>query len=77
MTDVVEEHMHVRLGVEDDHLLEGELLDDPSTYELPWRAKIGYAHGHIMNDLCAGVWFTYLLIFLKNVAFLQQGQAGK
>jgi hypothetical protein len=26
------------------------------------RKKLGYGLGHILNDLCASMWFTYLLV---------------
>lgn len=30
-------------------------------------AKVGYGFGHVFNDLCATVWFSYMLLFLKYV----------
>jgi Na+/melibiose symporter-like transporter len=30
-------------------------------------AKIGYGFGHVYNDLCATIWFSYMLLFLKYV----------
>jgi Na+/melibiose symporter-like transporter len=30
---------------------------------------IGYSLGHFQNDLCAALWFNYLLYFMKNVVF--------
>ncbi|KER29532.1 hypothetical protein T265_13341 [Opisthorchis viverrini] len=32
---------------------------------LPWRVRLSYAVGHVLNDLCASVWFTYTLVFFK------------
>lgn len=29
--------------------------------------KIGYGFGNVFNDLCATVWFSYTLLFLKDV----------
>ncbi|MPC96962.1 Major facilitator superfamily domain-containing protein 12 [Portunus trituberculatus] len=29
--------------------------------------KYGYGVGHIFNDLCASMWFTYLLVYLHYV----------
>ena len=34
---------------------------------VPLRTKIGYGAGHIMNDMCASMWFTYLLLFFHRV----------
>ena len=31
------------------------------------RTKVGYGAGHIMNDMCASMWFTYLLLFFHKV----------
>ncbi|TPP66373.1 Major facilitator superfamily domain-containing protein 12 [Fasciola gigantica] len=32
---------------------------------LSWRVRFGYATGHVLNDLCASVWFTYTLVYFK------------
>ena len=29
----------------------------------------GYGVGHVLNDLCASMWFTYLLLFYHKVPF--------
>lgn len=31
------------------------------------RHVLAFANGHVLNDMCAACWFTYLLIFLKNI----------
>lgn len=31
------------------------------------KTKIGYGLGHILNDCCACMWFTYLLVYLQYV----------
>lgn len=38
-------------------------------------AKVGYSLGHVFNDLCATVWFSYTLLFLKDV-LMMPGEAG-
>lgn len=38
--------------------------------------KIGYGLGHVFNDLCAGVWFSYLLLFLKGALKMRGTEAG-
>jgi len=38
--------------------------------------KIAYALGHIFNDLAAAMWFSYTLIYLQRVAFLEPIVAG-
>lgn len=37
--------------------------------------KVGYGLGHVFNDLCATVWFSYTLLFLKDV-LMMPGEAG-
>uniref|UniRef100_A0A3B4X7N1 Major facilitator superfamily domain-containing protein 12 n=1 Tax=Seriola lalandi dorsalis TaxID=1841481 RepID=A0A3B4X7N1_SERLL len=34
---------------------------------LPPLRKLSYAVGHFLNDLCASMWFTYLLVFYHSV----------
>lgn len=41
-----------------------------------WRLKAGYGLGHILNDLCASMWFTYLLLFLHKVLEFDNGYSG-
>lgn len=53
---------------------------DPSRSDPPvpsiW-SKLGFGLGHIFNDLCASIWFSYLMLFLKNVLTLNgSGAAG-
>lgn len=39
-------------------------------------SKIGFGLGHILNDLCAGVWFSYLLLFMKGALKMPGTEAG-
>ncbi|XP_012251530.2 major facilitator superfamily domain-containing protein 12-like [Athalia rosae] len=34
---------------------------------LPCKLKISYGVGHVLNDICASMWFTYLLVFFHLV----------
>jgi len=43
---------------------------------LTWRNLICYGFGHILNDLTAGTWFTYLLIYMKNIVTFSSASAG-
>lgn len=58
---------------------ETPLLSDPSvlkdTSDLSFKVKAGYSIGHVLNDLCAATWFTYLLVFLEAIG-LTKVQAG-
>uniref|UniRef100_A0A672HF63 Major facilitator superfamily domain containing 12a n=1 Tax=Salarias fasciatus TaxID=181472 RepID=A0A672HF63_SALFA len=46
------------------------------TQSLPALKKLGYATGHFLNDLCASMWFTYLLVFYHSVLGFQNTNAG-
>ncbi|XP_042228945.1 major facilitator superfamily domain-containing protein 12-like [Homarus americanus] len=43
---------------------------------LPWTTKLCYGVGHVFNDLCASMWFTYLLIFYEKVLLFNPTMAG-
>ncbi len=30
------------------------------------RTVLTYAHGHVLNDMTAACWFSYLLVFLQK-----------
>ena len=38
--------------------------------------KLAYSTGHILNDLCAAMWFTYLLLFFHFVLGFDNSSAG-
>ncbi|XP_064353686.1 major facilitator superfamily domain-containing protein 12 isoform X2 [Dromaius novaehollandiae] len=43
---------------------------------LPLRARLSFAAGHFLNDLCASLWFTYLLLYLHAVLRYSHALAG-
>ncbi|XP_042335647.1 major facilitator superfamily domain-containing protein 12 [Sceloporus undulatus] len=43
---------------------------------LPLLGRLSYAVGHFLNDLCASLWFTYLLVFSHSVLGYSTGHAG-
>ncbi|XP_061099838.1 major facilitator superfamily domain-containing protein 12-like isoform X2 [Conger conger] len=43
---------------------------------LPLPRLLSYAVGHFLNDLCASMWFTYLLIYYHSVLGFQNVYAG-
>lgn len=43
---------------------------------LPWIVKLSYGVGHVFNDLCASMWFSYLLIFYEKVLLFDPMMAG-
>ena len=40
-----------------------------STDSEQWTATqyLAYGVGHVLNDMCASTWFSYLLVFLREV----------
>lgn len=38
--------------------------------------RIGYGFGHVYNDMCAAVWFSYVLLYLHKVRLLPSIEAG-
>ncbi|XP_067929572.1 major facilitator superfamily domain-containing protein 12-like isoform X2 [Watersipora subatra] len=47
-----------------------------SVSRLPLVRKFSYGVGHVLNDLCASMWFTYLLIFYHQVLGMDNILAG-
>lgn len=43
---------------------------------LTFVQKIGFGLGHVYNDLCAGVWFSYTLLFMQGALKMPGAQAG-
>ncbi|XP_066945029.1 major facilitator superfamily domain-containing protein 12-like isoform X2 [Macrobrachium rosenbergii] len=43
---------------------------------LRFRTKVGYGVGHVLNDLCSAMWFTYLLIYFHHVLLFNNSLAG-
>lgn len=43
---------------------------------LKFTEKLGYGLGHVYNDLCAGVWFSYTLLFMQGVLGMASAVAG-
>lgn len=43
---------------------------------LPPRARLSYSVGHFLNDLCASMWFTYLLVYFHSVLGYSTQHAG-
>ncbi|KAM3727140.1 Major facilitator superfamily domain-containing protein [Dirofilaria immitis] len=51
-----------------------ETVDTPN--ELNGCQVFGYGIGHFYNDMCASMWFTYLLLFLEKVIIIRSSVAG-
>lgn len=41
--------------------------EDLATPQLTVIRKVCYGVGHVLNDLCAAMWFSYLLVFFHSV----------
>jgi len=48
-----------------------EIIQKLSVY-----SKLAYGTGHILNDICASMWFTYLLVFFHLVLGFDPTLAG-
>ena len=48
--------------------------EPPAT--IPTFRKFAYGVGHIFNELCASMWFTYLVLFFHNVVQLDNTTTG-
>ncbi len=53
----------------------GAIMSDTER-SLPALRRLSYAVGHFLNDLCASMWFTYLLVFYHSVLGFQNAFAG-
>lgn len=44
--------------------------------KLPLYLRLAYGTGHVLNDICASMWFTYLLVFFHLVLGFDPAMAG-
>lgn len=49
---------------------------DQTKSTLSFLQKIGFGLGHVYNDLCAGVWFSYTLLFMQGALMIPGAEAG-
>lgn len=42
----------------------------------PLGQRIAYCTGHIFNDLCSAVWFTYFIVYFNKVVGLSTTETG-
>lgn len=43
---------------------------------LPFKLQLAYGVGHVLNDVCASMWFTYLLVFFHLVLEFTNWETG-
>lgn len=80
---------HNRTDITDESIVDAPLLspnqttstmqstiNDPSPSTLPLMTIIGFGFGHVYNDLCAGIWFSYTLLFFQGVLQMPSTEAG-
>lgn len=48
----------------------------PPAHHLPARKVIAFGLGHVLNDLCASCWFSYLLVLMHHVLGLASWQSA-
>lgn len=68
-------------SVSDEQQISGNSNQNSDDSELDMRSlnffeKIGFGFGHVFNDLCAGVWFSYTLLFLQKTLNISSKEAG-
>ena len=44
--------------------------------EISKKTIFGYSLGHVFNDMCSSMWFTYLMIYLEKVIKMKSWRAG-
>lgn len=52
--------------------MDNEFVDISTSYKL----QVAYGIGHVLNDVCASLWFTYFLVFFHLVLEFSGSQAG-
>lgn len=50
--------------------------DTVRTEPLSIKARLSYGVGHVLNDLCASMWFSYLLVFFHSVVGMDNVMSG-
>lgn len=54
----------------------GSVPLDQMKSTLSFLQRMGFGLGHVFNDLCAGVWFSYTLLFLQGALQMPGTTAG-
>lgn len=52
-----------------------QTMDDSKT-TIRFFEKVGFSLGHVYNDLCAGIWFSYTLLFMQGILSMSGPEAG-
>lgn len=43
---------------------------------IPFKLQVAYGVGHVLNDICASMWFTYLLVYFHLVLQFSNWESG-
>ncbi|CAI5799111.1 Hypothetical predicted protein [Podarcis lilfordi] len=54
----------------------GDSQRPPPPEPLSARSRLSYSVGHFLNDLCASMWFTYLLVYFHSILGYSTSHAG-
>ncbi|KHJ98311.1 transporter, major facilitator family protein [Oesophagostomum dentatum] len=71
--------MSLQFSLDDDPVLVFQVTiqrRERPDHDIVWWKKLGYSIGHFYNDLCASMWFTYLMIYLEKVLKFRSSHAG-
>jgi Na+/melibiose symporter-like transporter len=52
------------------------MADASVSGQVSTRLRLSYGIGHVLNDVCASMWFTYLLVFFHLVLQFDAASAG-
>ena len=52
------------------------MAKDPLKTKLAVKLKLSYGVGHVLNDLCASMWFSYMLLFMHKIVTFSNVNAG-
>ncbi len=52
------------------------MMDDTVVHSLRLSQRLAYGIGHVLNDLCASMWFSYLLLYFQGVIHFNNVMAG-
>lgn len=44
--------------------------------KLPLTQRLAFSVGHVLNDLCSAMWFTYLLVYFEGIRGFSSSNAG-
>ena len=52
------------------------MSESTPSYRYACHRRFAYGVGHVLNDLCASMWFSYLLVFFHHIINFSNELAG-